>query len=197
MSGTVLQMSWASLRHGPLLWYLNRGSGIAVLVLLTLGLIAGIVGASHTAGRLVPAFAIQRLHRNLTLLCVGFVALHASAAILDTFVHIGWWEMVWPFDDTYRPVWLGLGVGAFDLMLLLTGTSLWRHRLNPRLWRFIHWTGYLVWPIAIVHAWGTGTDESRVWARDTAALCAFALFLAVIARLTARRRNLVPLPTRR
>lgn len=197
MNPPILQFGLASLRHGPLLWYLNRGSGIAVLVLLTIGLVAGIVGAGHSAGRMVPAFAIQRLHRNLTLLAVVFVAIHASMAILDTFVHISWWEMVWPFNATYRPVWLGLGAAAFDIMLLLTVTSLWRHRLNPRVWRVTHWSGYTVWPIAIVHAWGTGTDQGRVWARDTAAVCALALLFAVIARLTARRRNLVPLPTRR
>lgn len=197
MTAAIVPLSLSSLRHGPLLWYLNRGSGVAVLVLLTVGLVSGIVGAGHTAGRLVPAFAVQRLHRNLTLLSVVFVAIHASMACLDTFVHIAWWEMVWPFSDTYRPVWLGLGAGAFDIMLLLTVTSLWRHRLHPRVWRTIHLTGYAVWPIAIVHAWGTGTDQSRVWARDVAAVCALALVLAIIARLTARRRNLVPMPTRR
>lgn len=193
----MILLSLSSLRHGPLLWYLNRGSGIAVLALLTLGLVAGIVGAGHSAGRMIPAFAIQRLHRNLTLLCVAFVAVHASFACLDTFVHIGWLDIIWPFGDSYRPVWLGLGAAAFDIMLLLTLTSLWRHRLNPTVWRLIHWSGYLVWPIAMVHAWGTGTDQSRVWARDTAAVCLLALLLAIIARLTARRRNLVPLPTRR
>lgn len=193
----LLPLSLSSLRHGPLLWYLNRASGIAVLVLLTIGLVAGIVGAGYTAGRLVPAFAVQRLHRNLTLLSVVFVAVHAAFAILDTFVKISWWEMVWPFFGTYRPVWLGLGAVAFDLMLLLTVTSLWRQRLNPTVWRVIHWSGYAVWPIAVVHSWGTGTDPNRVWARDIAAVCVLALLLAIIARLAARRRFMTPLPTKR
>ena len=38
-------------------------------------------------------------------------------------------------------------------------TSLLRRRIPPSLWKGIHWTSYLLWALAILHALGTGTDK--------------------------------------
>ena len=63
-----------------------------------------------------------------------------------------------PFASRYRPVWLGLGAVAFDLLLALVLTSLLRARIGHRLWRRVHWLAYACWPVALVHALGTGSD---------------------------------------
>ena len=38
-----------------------------------------------------------------------------------------------------------------------------RQRIGYRVWRFVHWAAYLSWPVAVVHALGTGTDNGSVW----------------------------------
>jgi DMSO/TMAO reductase YedYZ heme-binding membrane subunit len=68
-----------------------------------------------------------------------------------------------PFISAYRPVWLGLGAIAFDLLLALTVTSLIRTRLSYRGWRLAHWTAYLCWPVAVLHGLGTGSDTPVRW----------------------------------
>ncbi len=43
-------------------------------------------------------------------------------------------DVVIPFISAYRPLWLGLGTVAFDLMIALTITSLIRTRISYRSW---------------------------------------------------------------
>jgi predicted ferric reductase len=68
-----------------------------------------------------------------------------------------------PFLSPYRPIWLGLGAVAFDLLIAVVITSLVRRHLGYRTWKAIHWASYACWPIALVHGLGTGTDTSTGW----------------------------------
>ena len=56
--------------EGPFLWYLNRGTGVVVLVLLTITTVLGVVALGNRSGRGLPRFVSQALHRNLALLSV-------------------------------------------------------------------------------------------------------------------------------
>jgi DMSO/TMAO reductase YedYZ heme-binding membrane subunit len=55
-------------------------------------------------------------------------------------------------------IWLGLGTLAFDLLLVLTVTSLLRTRIGFHWWKALHWSRYACWVTALVHALGTGSD---------------------------------------
>ena len=68
--------------------------------------------------------------RNLSLLAVVFLAIHVVTAILDPFVTIGWAAAVVPVASPYRPLWIGLGAVALDLMAALVLTSLARARIG-------------------------------------------------------------------
>lgn len=175
-----------SLTHGPLLWFLNRGTGIVVLLALTLSLCLGILSAGRRSGGRLPAFVPQYLHRNLSVLALALTAVHAATAVLDTYVDIRWWQAFSPWGGSYRPFWLGLGAIAFDIMLVVAATS-WAHaRLSHRAWHRIHLLGYATWPIALAHGAGIGTDAGLSWTRLLATGCAVAVLLSATIRL--RRR---------
>ena len=179
--------------QGPMLWYLNRGSGVALLVVLTVTLALGILTARQGRSRLVPRFLGQQVHRNLGILSLVLVAGHATTAIVDTYVDIRWWQAFSPVGATYKPLWLGLGSVAFDVMLLVVLTSLLRERLGPRAWKVVHLLGYLSWPLALVHSVGIGTDAASSWGRQVGLGCLAAVALASVVRvgadaLAARRR---------
>ena len=89
---------------------------------------------------------------------------------------------VWPFGSPYRPVWLGLGTVAFDLLLALVATSLARRWLKPQLWRAVHWLAYAAWPVALVHAFGTGSDGQLGWLAVVGFGCLGAVALGALAR---------------
>ncbi|GGR83850.1 hypothetical protein GCM10010269_23690 [Streptomyces humidus] len=143
---------------GSPLWYASRASGTLALVLLTATVVLGIASGGRAAPRRLGRFEIGRLHRDLSLLTLVFLAVHVVTAVLDPFVHLGWAVSVVPFTASYRPLWLGLGTTAFDLLLAVLVTSALRLRLGVRRWKAVHWLAYAAWPFALFHGVGTGTD---------------------------------------
>lgn len=166
-------------------WYATRGSGAVSLVLLTLVVALGIAGSLRLRSDRWPRFLITGLHRNLTLLTLAFLALHIATTLLDAFTPIGLRDAVVPFLASYRPVWLGLGAVAFDLLLALTVTSLLRARFGHRVWRSFHWLAYAAWPVAVLHGLGTGSDVRLGWLQVLTLGCLLLVGAAIAARVYA------------
>jgi sulfoxide reductase heme-binding subunit YedZ len=143
---------------GPVLWYLNRGSGVVALVLLTAATVLGVLALDGRPGTRLPRFVVQAVHRNVALLAVLTLAAHVATAVLDEFVDIRWWHAVLPFAGGYERIWLGLGAVAVDLLVVVTVTSLLRDRLSRRTWFALHQSTYLLWFTSILHGAGMGTD---------------------------------------
>jgi methionine sulfoxide reductase heme-binding subunit len=164
-------------------WYLTRGTGMVALVLLTAGLVLGVMGPVGAGGSRWPRFVVAGLHRNVTLLAVAFVAVHVVTTIADGYAPIGLRDAFVPFLSSYRPVWLGLGAVALDLLLALVITSLARRRLGFRAWAMVHWLAYAAWPVAMLHALGTGSDARLGWLQLVAGACAVAVAASVTWRV--------------
>ena len=148
----------AAAGHGRVLWYLTRGSGIVALVLLTASVVLGVLEVKRWSTDRWPRFVTAGLHKNVSLLAVVFLGLHIATTVVDGFAPIGWLDAVVPFRSGYRPLWLGLGAIAVDLLIALVVTSLLRVRIGYRTWRVVHWAAYACWPIAVLHGLGTGSD---------------------------------------
>lgn len=162
------------------LWYASRATGLVALLLLTATLVLGITTAGRWASPGWPRFVIAAVHRNLSLLSVVFLGVHIASAVIDPYAGISWADAVIPFGSAYRPLWLGLGAVAFDLLLAVVATSLLRLRIPLRWWRGVHWSSYALFPLAIVHGLGTGgTDSGLGWILALATACVLAVALAV------------------
>jgi sulfoxide reductase heme-binding subunit YedZ len=143
---------------GSPLWYASRAGGTITLLLLTATVVLGILSGGRARPRRLGRFEFGLLHRNLSLLTLVFLVAHVVTAVLDPFVHLGWAVSVVPFGASYRPLWLGLGTVALDLLLAVAVTSGLRKRLGVRRWKAVHWLAYAAWPFALFHGVGTGTD---------------------------------------
>ena len=141
------------------LWYLTRSTGLVALILLTATLVIGVVASVGWTTERWPRFLSQSVHRNLSLFCVAFVGLHVVTTVSDGYVPIGFADAFLPFLSPYRPIWIGLGALAFDLLLIVLLSSALRRRIGYASWRFVHWLAYLCWPIALFHALGSGSDS--------------------------------------
>jgi sulfoxide reductase heme-binding subunit YedZ len=161
------------------LWYAARATGTTLLLVLTLTVVLGIVARSGRRVAGLPGFALAAVHRNASLLAVVLLVVHVATVVLDPFSHLRMLDTVIPFGAGYRPLWVGLGTCAADVLLALVVTSLLRHRIGARIWRGVHWAAYAVWPLAFVHSLGSGTDVGTGWLRAVAAGCALAVALAV------------------
>lgn len=149
--------------NGQALWFVTRGSGAVALLLLTFSVVLGVTGSTRWKTSRWPRFLVLGLHRNVTLLAIAFVGVHVVTTVADAFAPVHLLDAVVPFRSPYRPVWLGLGTVAFDLLLALTITSLLRARIGARAWRLVHWLAYASWPVAILHSLGTGSDARSAW----------------------------------
>jgi sulfoxide reductase heme-binding subunit YedZ len=173
--------------HGPLLWYLTRGTGIVLLVLLTLTTCLGILAARADAGRRVPAFVSQGLHRTLSLTSVSLLVAHVTTSVVSPNVDIRLWQVFSPLGATYHPRWLGLGAVSLDLIAIVVVSSLLRARGSLRLWRNLHWLAYLAWAAGMVHAAGMGSDADTRWGLWTGVGCVAAVALSLLVRTLPRR----------
>ncbi len=175
------------------LWYLARGTGMVSLVLLTAVVVLGVLTTVRWSRPGWPRFVTMDLHRNLSLMVVVFVGVHVVTAVADPFAPLSLLDAVVPFGGRYRPVWVGLGALAFDLLVALVVTSLLRLRLGHRRWRATHWLAYLAWPVAVLHGLGTGSDVRVGWDEAVTWGCVAAVVAAVWWRVGHRWPDHAPL----
>jgi methionine sulfoxide reductase heme-binding subunit len=175
-------------------WYATRGLGLSTLVVLTVTVVLGILTATRWSGERTAGFVAVDLHRNFSLVAMLLLLAHIVTTVLDPFAHISLRDVIIPVGAAYRPVWLGLGVVAFWILVAVAATSLLRDRVGLRAWRIIHWAAYASWPLALVHGLGTGSDSRAPWMVAVAFACVAAVAVAIAERL--RDGRLFTLPIR-
>ena len=182
----------ATVGHGSTaLWYLTRATGLVSLLLLSATVILGTVASLGWTTDRWPRFLSQSVHRNLSLLCITLIGVHVITTVGDGYVPIGFADAVLPFRSPYRPVWVGLGAVAFDLLLAVGVTSALRRRIGVGAWRGVHWLAYACWPIAVLHGLGSGSDARLPGATLVFLLCVTSVAAAVTWRLAAGRARSV------
>jgi sulfoxide reductase heme-binding subunit YedZ len=166
------------------LWMLGRGTGVVALVMFTTTMVLGIVSRS---GRPLPGlgrFGAAEVHRTAALTGVGLIAVHVGSLFLDPYAQLRVVDLLLPLVGTYRPFWLGLGTLAVDLLAVVTVVSLLRDKVGPRVFKTVHWATYALWPLALLHSLGTGTDAGSLWMDAVAVMCSAAVAAALAWRLT-------------
>jgi sulfoxide reductase heme-binding subunit YedZ len=173
----------------PTFWILARATGLTAYVLLTMSTLAGLVVKSRPFGRAVKAASVVDTHRFLSLLALGAIAGHGLTLTLDSTIHIGLRALLVPGLSPYRPLAVGFGVVAAELMALVVVSFSLRRRIGQRMWRRLHWATYGIFALATAHGLASGTDSSRPWV--------FGLYLgAVFAVAAATAWRVLTRPTR-
>jgi sulfoxide reductase heme-binding subunit YedZ len=165
------------------LWALGRGTGVVALLMFTATVVLGIVSRSGRSAAGLGRFGLAELHRTAALTGVGLIAVHLTSLFFDPYAQLKLVDFVVPFLGSYRPLFLGLGTVAVDLLLVITGVSLLRNLVGPRVFKAVHWLTYVLWPVALVHALGNGTDAGSLWMDAVVVACCGAVSAAVAWRL--------------
>lgn len=167
------------------LWYTTRSTAIVAFVLITAGTVLGVASTQRAlASRTWPRFATQALHRNVTVLGMVFVLVHVITTVADSYVNVGVSAVIIPFASGYRTLDVTLGTIAFDLLLLVAATGFLRVRMTEPVWRWIHRSAYVAWPLAMLHFISTGTDGGfGKWGFWLAMLAAAAVIAAAVLRV--------------
>jgi sulfoxide reductase heme-binding subunit YedZ len=139
-------------------WALGRGSGIVLLVLMTIVMLLGLLTRSGRPLLKLPRFGVLLAHRNVALLAVVFLVVHVVSLLLDPYAQLRLIDVLVPFVAAKSPLAVGLGTVALDLMLAVTITALLRRTIGQRVFRAVHWAAYAMWPIALLHGITSGSD---------------------------------------
>lgn len=179
------------------LWYLDRASGFVLLALFTFSLVLGILATRRRVPTTWSRLFTQELHVRVTSAALALLVVHVVTAVLDSYVDITPLDVVVPFLGGYRPLWLGLGTIALDLVLIVLLTTFIRGRLGEGTWRAFHVLAYAGWVMCLLHAWGTGTDARTSWGLGIILGCTLVGLLATAARIVmvVRGHNDVDSPT--
>lgn len=155
---------------------------MAAYLLLTAAVVLGIAISRHWHGERWPRLLVEGAHRWTVLTFFAFILVHSMTILRDPFTHFGLGDIVVPFGSAYRTVWLGLGVLASDLLLAVGASVLARRWIGYGVWHGIHLLTYLLFPPALLHGLGTGTDTQEGWAALLYAGSVVAVFATVIWR---------------
>lgn len=165
------------------LWALGRGTGVVALLMFTVTLVLGIVTRSGRSVGGLGRFGLAEVHRTAALAGVCLIVVHVGTLLLDPYAQLRLVDLVVPFLGSYRPFWLGLGTLAVDTLLVVTVVSLARNLVGPRVFRAVHWLTYALWPVALLHSLGNGTDAGSLWMDAVAVTCSAAVVAALGWRL--------------
>lgn len=166
------------------LWALGRGTGVVALVLMTITMVLGILTRSGRPAFGLPRFAVTLVHRNSALIGTAFIVIHVVSLLFDPYAQLKVLDFFVPFLGSYHSFWLGLGTVAVDLLIAIVVTSLLRRWIGQRVFRVVHWATYALWPIALFHSIGTGTDAGNGLFLLLAFVCSAAVVGSVLWRLT-------------
>jgi sulfoxide reductase heme-binding subunit YedZ len=167
-------------------WFISRSSGIVAYVLITIGVLWGLVQSGALFRTRVPPVLALGLHSYLNWIGIGFAALHGIILIGDGYINIDLARVLMPFISTYRPIPVGLGIVGFYLMLLLSLSFYARPHLGQKNFRLLHYASFLVFALVTLHGVLAGTDSGPLWWLYATSLVAV-VWLTVMRIVSTRR----------
>jgi hypothetical protein len=129
-------------------------AGVFALITLTAAVGAGLAATDRAL--LSPARRVlaQAFHRAVSLVALSALATHIMLEVIAHRASLA--AAAVPFlAGKGVGFYLGVGTLACDLFVLIVVTGILRRRFatsgNPWLWRALHGTAYLCWPLALLH----------------------------------------------
>ncbi len=141
-------------------WYVTRASGIIAYLLLWFSMVLGLGVTSKFFDHMLDRVFTYDFHQFISLLSIAFVVLHVVVLLLDRYLPYSVWQILVPFISPYRPIWVGVGVIAFYLILLVTVTFYIKKRIGMRTFRIIHVLSLAGYVGATFHGIYAGTDSA-------------------------------------
>jgi len=140
-------------------WYITRAAGIVAYLLLWLSTIWGLAISSKLLDRLLHRSFTFDFHQFISLLSLGFLGLHIFILTADQYLPFSLAQIFVPFLSTYRPFWVGIGVIAFYISILVTVTYYIRQKIGLKTFRLIHYASLIGYLGGTLHGIFAGTDS--------------------------------------
>ncbi|GMA14751.1 ferric reductase-like transmembrane domain-containing protein [Deinococcus metallilatus] len=152
-------LCWLHVGPHTLAWTLNRATGTAAYLLLTVTTATGALLGS----RIAPPWLTRAQQGGWHGLASGFAlvlgALHGLFLTVDAQSPQALAHVLVPGASTVLPFPVALGtLGWYGLLLVVVSTRL-RPRLSPRVWKALHLTAYPAFAALTLHGMRAGSDH--------------------------------------
>jgi predicted ferric reductase len=141
-------------------WYITRASGLTGYFLLWLSMVWGFAIPTGLVRPVLENVFTYDFHEHLSLLGIGFIIVHIAVLLFDTYLPFSLIQLLIPFVDTYRPIWVGLGIISFYILLLVTFTFYLRNKIGAKAFRSIHVLSLVSYLGTTLHGLFAGTDSA-------------------------------------
>jgi len=143
-------------------WFVTRSAGITAYLLLWFSTVWGLaVPTKFLTSALDQTFTVD-FHEFISLLSIGFTLLHVFVLTIDRFLPYTPLQILIPFLSPYRPFWVGVGVIAFYISLLVTVTFYLRKKIGGKTFRSIHILSLFGYLGGTLHGIYAGTDSPLI-----------------------------------
>lgn len=155
--------------ESPSFWQWSRVLGIVGYSVLWLSVMTGLSISSQSSQYWFERGTALSWHQFFTWLGLLVSLLHAGILLKDSYLAPSWFELAVPFmidrDDlpTLSWLWIGLGQGAWYMMLLLAVGSLFKQKIAKNVWRYLHAFALIAYVSTVAHGMFVGTDSSQLW----------------------------------
>lgn len=143
-------------------WYVTRSAGIIAYLLLWFSTVWGLAVPSKLLNPVLEQTFTFDFHEFISLLSIGFTLLHVFVLMIDRYLPYTPLQILVPFLSPYRPFWVGMGVIAFYISLLVTVTFYLRSKIGAKTFRSIHVLSLLGYLGVTLHGLYAGTDSPLV-----------------------------------
>ena len=149
--------------HDLIFWYGARVAALTAFVVLAGSLLTGMAVRTAYLSAVAKNRVVISLHTFLSWFWVPLVLIHISCLLLDSASRISWIDVVIPFQTALPGATLAVGLGTlgFLVLLFIWVTSVFRSRMSPPLWRWLHRLTYPMFVVFLVHAQLAGSDFSH------------------------------------
>jgi sulfoxide reductase heme-binding subunit YedZ len=144
-------------------WFISRSSGVLAYLLLTGGVLWGLVQSGGILRPTLPPVLALGLHSFLNWGALVMSALHGLILLGDNYIKMSLVDIVFPFVGPYKPFSVGLGVLGLYVMFLLSSSFYARKWLGQKTFRALHYGSYPTFLLVTWHGLGAGTDSGLMW----------------------------------
>jgi predicted ferric reductase len=141
-------------------WYVTRASGLTGYFLLWLSMVWGFAIPTGMIRPVLENIFTYDFHEHLSLLGLGFVLVHIVVLLFDKYLPFNILQLLIPFVDMYRPLWVGLGIISIYVLMLVTFTFYQRPRNGSKAFRSIHVLSLVSYLGTTLHGFFAGTDSA-------------------------------------
>jgi sulfoxide reductase heme-binding subunit YedZ len=160
----VVASAYLDFALSPLTWYVSRASGLVLYIASWLTVVTGLAMTTRLVRRDGVRALLLSAHAYAFHLWYGFLLLHVVSIAIDPYVGYGAQQLLVPFADGGGEPWIGLGIVAAQLMLVVGGSALLRRLLGYPVWRALHMLSFPAFAMGLAHGYGAGTDSGNILA---------------------------------